>query len=393
MLWLGAVIDPIGNMFGIRYLALATALIGIAWIFSLGGLRKIEKSYRSLFIILLAVLLPLYGLNLYSIRAGSSDFIDTSYISSGALIITSILYRNQSMCDFGLKSLIFSTRLLSIFIISGFASPAFSSGEWISFFTERNVALISFREYAGLTLPYIYFLASPLLIFLMAYDFGEFKQRPNFKNLLPFILTAFTFALTGTRAHIVIAIIFAPLYMLLTGNLRTIIKALILIAIVTIFSLTAAGPRVLLDSFFSKSETSNSMKLSLLNGYVEIFSSPVTLIFGQGFNAHEWSPALRDMIAMEDKASKTELTYLELVRVFGIIISSTLILTILFLLRSIKNIGQNLQWIYPGFTIFLANAAINPYLFSVNGMLPLGLISSIAYHHSRINKRKNQENL
>ena len=58
--------------------------------------------------------------------------------------------------------------------------------------------------------------------------------------------------------------------------------------------------KVLVGSFFSSSETSNSMKISLLDGYSEIFSRPENLIFGQGFNAHEWSPELRGMIAMED---------------------------------------------------------------------------------------------
>lgn len=387
LLWFGAIIDPIGNMFGIRYLALATAFAGLAWQFSLGGLKQLDKSYRAVLILLMSALLPVYGLTLYSFKAGAGEFIDTSYIASGALIMTALLYRNQSMCDFGVSSLVFSTRLLSLLVIAGFVSPALSVGEWISFFTERNVALVSFREYAGITLPYIYFLAAPLLIFLMAYDFSKFMQKLNIVSFLVFTLTAFSFALTGTRAHLVIAIIFAPIYMMLTGNTRTVITALIVIAIMMILALTVAETRILIDSFFSLSETSNSMKFSLLDGYGEIFSNPLTLLFGQGFNAHEWSPALRDMIAMEDKASKTELTYFELVRVFGIIMATTLILAIFLLLRSTRNLDQNLRWIYPGFAIFLTNAAINPYLFSVNGILPLGLISAIAYHYSRSNKR------
>ena len=61
---------------------------------------------------------------------------------------------------------------------------------------------------------------------------------------------------------------------------------------------------------------------------------------------------------------------------------------ILFLLRRSKYLNEELKWIYPGLAIFLTNAAINPYLFSVNGILPLGLISAIIYHSTILNKRK-----
>lgn len=387
LLWLGAVIDPIGNMYGIRYLALATAFAAIVGLFTLGRFQQLFKSYRGILILLISVLLPAYGLILYAFNAGSDDFIDTSYLASGVLIITSLLYHGRSMCEYGVKSFIFSTRLVSLIIIAGYVSSTFSHGEWVSFFTERNVALVSFREYAGITFPYIYFLASPLLIFLIAYDFNKFKQTSNVINFFIFTLTSSSLVLTGTRAHMVLGVIFAPLYIILTGNYKTIIKTLILLAIVALFTLTVTEGGTLINSFFDTSETSNSMKLSLLDGYGEIFSNLLRLFFGQGFNAHEWSSILRGMIAMEDKASKTELTYLELVRVFGVIIATTLIITIVLLLKSTKNLGGNFQWIYPGFTIFLINATVNPYLFSVNGMLPLGLISAIVYQYSKNSKK------
>lgn len=381
LLWVGSVVDPIGNTFGIRYLALATAFAGMAWLLSTGSLNQLDKSYRGFLILLLAGVLPLYGLFLYSFRASSNEFIDTSYLASGVLILTSLLYRNQRMCEFGIKSLVLSTRILSLLVIAGYASQIFSLGGWLGFFTERNVALISFREYSGITLPYIYFLASPLLILLMAYDFGNFRQQTTILSFLIFALTAFSFALTGTRAHILIALTFAPLYMLLTSTSRTIIKAFALFVTLVLIALTIEDSRTLASSFFSTSETSNSMKLSLLDGYGKIFSDPQALLLGQGFNAHEWSPPLREMIAMEDKASKTELTYLELIRVFGIGLAALLICTLLLLLRSTKNLNKDLQWIYPGFAIYLANATINPYLFSVNGILPLGLIAAISHYY------------
>jgi hypothetical protein len=381
LLWLGAVVDPIGNTFGIRYLALATALAAIAWLLLTGSLNQLDKSYRGFLIFLLAGVLPVYGLFLYSFRASEDEFIDTSYLASGLLILTSLLYRNQRMCEFGIKSLVISTRIMSFLVIAGYASEIFSMDGWLGFFTERNVALISYREYSGITFPYIYFLASPLLILLMAYDFGVFRQRATVMSFIIFLLTSFSFALTGTRAHILIALTFAPLYILLTSTSRTIIKALSLCIILTLGALSLEESRIIIGAFFSASETSNSMKLSMLDGYSKIFSEPQALLLGQGFNAHEWSQPVREMIAMEEKASKTELTYLELVRVFGIGLATLFIGTLLSLLKSAKSLHVDKRWIYPGFAIYLANATINPYLFSVNGMLPLGLIAAITHYY------------
>lgn len=380
LLWLAAVIDPIGNMFGVRYIALAAALCGLIWLVAIGEIVGLEKSQRGFLVLLLAVVFPIYGLFLYSFHASDQEFIDTSYLATGILIITSLLYRSRSMCEFGIRSFVLSTRLLSLIVVTGFLFQLFGLDGLIGLFTERSVALVSFRDYAGFSLPYIYFLASPLLILLLAHDFDAFRRSRSVCQFIVFGFTAFSFALTGTRAHILIAALFAPLYMLLTSTLKTAIKSVLLLAGVLALAMSLEEVRLIIAAFTSTTETSNSMKLSLLDGYGEIFSDPRYLFLGQGFNAHEWSTPLRDMIAMEDKASKTELTYLELIRVFGLGLAGVFISFLFFLLRGLKRINGEHHWIFPGFSIFLVNAAINPYLFSVNGILPLGLFVSISYY-------------
>lgn len=389
LLWIGAVIDPIGNMFGVRYIALATAVCALTWQVVTGEINDLEKSQRGFLILLLAIVFPIYGLLLYSFRASDQEFVDTSYLASGILITTALLYRNRRMCDFGIKSLILSTRLLSLIVIAGYAFQFMAIQGWLEFFTERNVALVSFREYAGFSLPYIYFLASPLLILLLAYDFGAFKSSPSTLGFIVFAVTAFSLALTGTRAHILLAFLFAPLYLLMTTTPKAVIKAIVLLMGVTILVMTQEEVRSIVVSFTSTSETSNSMKLALLDGYVEIFSNPRDLLLGQGFNALEWSMPLRDMIAIEDKASKTELTYFELIRVFGLGLGGIFIITLFLLITAIKRFPVQHQWIYPGFSLYLLNAAINPYLFSVNGILPLGLFASMAYYYRKMSPSAN----
>ena len=97
LLWFGAIVDPIGLTFGIRYLALATACACLLWLLWTGSLKQLDRSYRGLLILLLAGVLPIYGLFMYSFRANGGEFIDTSYLAAGVLMLTSLLYRNLRM--------------------------------------------------------------------------------------------------------------------------------------------------------------------------------------------------------------------------------------------------------------------------------------------------------
>ena len=123
LLWFAAVIDPIGNMYGLRYLALATAFASLALQFLFVPSAQLEKSYRGALILLLSLVFPVCGLTMYYTRVvDGNEFIDTSYLASGVLIMTSLLYRSKTLCEFGIDSLIFSTRLLSLLVICGYVS-------------------------------------------------------------------------------------------------------------------------------------------------------------------------------------------------------------------------------------------------------------------------------
>jgi hypothetical protein len=125
----------------------------------------------------------------------------------------------------------------------------------------------------------------------------------------------------------------------------------------------------------SLSDVSTSIKLSYLNGYLDLFNDVPTLFFGQGFNAHEWSFEFSEMLS--GGASKTELTYLELIRVFGLFGAIYFFFELLrFFLRSEKVLPEY-RWVFPGIALYLFLSTLNPYVFSSNGMLVLGLAAGI----------------
>jgi len=133
----------------------------------------------------------------------------------------------------------------------------------------------------------------------------------------------------------------------------------------------------LIQALFSFSETSNSMKIGMLDSYLTMLGDPLTLLFGQGYNSYEWSADLRKIIAMDIGASKTELTYLELVRVYGLVWAALFMAFLVRAVYGLKEVGREFRWLYFGFFVYLLNCSLNPYLFSTNGILPLALITSV----------------
>jgi hypothetical protein len=385
-LWIGAVFDPVGQFFNIRYVAVLLAALSILQIVILSGgiLSRNGLTMRSFMILFFGFITPFYGLFIYFLRAGGGDFIDTSYIAAGFLMCTSILYKNQEYCLFGIRSLVITVRILALLIISIFTSQLISSSGWYWIFVDGGGAYIGQRSYADVNFPYIYFVASPLLIFLVAYEFNKSMGKVVGLNVVNLFISIFALFLSGTRFNMLISILFSLFFFMIKFGPKRILSIYILIVLVFFHEMIAFGVKDLFGEIFSVSEFSNSQKLSYFKEYSKIFSNPVNLIFGQGYNAHVWSPELREMLPLDFPASKTELTYLEFFRVYGVLFGVVFLLVLFVLLKRLSFLEPEMRWMYYGLAIFLVSASLNPYIFSVNGMLPLALFSSIIIYNKRI---------
>jgi hypothetical protein len=376
LLWFAAVFDPVGNLGRLRYLSLGYAVLCIAVFLTLRPVPGTDKTLRNLVVACMTLLMPIYGLVLYSVRGGSTDFDDTSYIAAGILLLTVSLYKNADLCRIGVRAMVFALRLLTLVIVYIYLTVVLGYNyEWVRFFTEGNAALISTREYGGTVLPYIYFLASPMLIYLIGHDIHAFSRQRTRYRLGVCALTLFAFGLSGTRAHIILAFAYVPVYLFFMASPQR--KLLIGAGVLVVATAMLAMKPGIVGEFFSTQEASNELKLRLLDMYEDVFANPATLLFGQGYNAHEWYGPLREKFAEIPGASKTELTYLELVRVYGLLITTTFIGLMITLTVQLSKVRDEYLWTLPAFVIFMFNAAFNPYLFSTNGILPLALLLAI----------------
>jgi hypothetical protein len=105
---------------------------------------------------------------------------------------------------------------------------------------------------------------------------------------------------------------------------------------------------------------------ALLIFYADTFNEINTFLFGQGFNSISWD---YDLIAWTEGASKLELTYFEYIRVFGIISFIIFVMIYFYIFISLSK-AQNYTELHF-LLLSMVNAFVNPYLFSINGIVPL----------------------
>lgn len=382
LFWIACVFDPVGEFYGLKFISIALIFTYLSLRFLIDGLpRSVDYSYFFVFILFI-IILPLYGLAVSAFRGGlgTSQFIDTSYISAAVYMICALLYVIPDYCKVACNALVWSMRLLCLVIWVGFVLLSFKiESDFLFFFVDNGAAYIGSRNYAGVDFYYIYFVASPMLVFMLCKECWEFFERKTIYRFVGVFIVVGALFLSGTRASIIMSLV-APLIVWLWRKYGA--KSLLLWLCVAMFFIPVLGLLELpvISEMFSLNEASNSEKIGYLSTYSDLFAQPITFLFGQGFNAHVWSHAVANMLP--EGASKTELTYFEMIRVFGIIGFLLFIYALFLLCASNRMMKSNYPWAGPSLFLYALMSSINPYIFSSNGMLVLGFSAS-AYLHLR----------
>ncbi len=386
-LWIAAVFDPIGKVFGARYFALGSIYFLLLIMCIMRPDSFVANRFYWIIFSFFCLIIPGYGLIVGFFRGGLvSEFRDTSYIAAGVLFGCSIVYLKNDFLKIGVAALIASLRLLSLVIIYTLIIYLCDfSTDYIYFFVENEAAFLGSREYGGIIFYYFYFIASPMLIFLVVYESWRFLDKPSLYGFLLLYLAVVALFLSGTRVNMLLAIFTIPLVFLWKrfSTFTLFLLPLILLFIVLLFKIF---PVDFIGAMFSSDEYSNKTKINLLNGYASIFANPLNLIFGQGFNAHVWSFEFSKMVG---DASKVELTYIEMFRVFGVLIGTLFLIMLYIIIRGLGRVSYSYQWLAPAFFLYLLMSTLNPYIFSTNGMLPIGLLAVVLGKHilySRVGK-------
>lgn len=379
LLWIAAVFDPIGHFFGLRYAALILVYVALFLRILNGGVSiKVGGVYFFLFVYFVLII-PVYGVLMYLLRGAGGAFIDTSYIGAAVLFACSLVYLNPEGLRIGLESQKIALRMMAgtiIFCVFIYevGLPIFLIGN----FVEKGVAFFGpFRNYGGQNFYYMYFVASPMLIYLVVQEAWALFETKGRSQLFWCGMAVVALFLSGTRANILLAVFAVPFVYLWRRWGWAAIPAVLSLSAICLLMLHFLGVQAI-GSMFDPQNESIELKLGFLAGYLKIFSDVVTLLFGQGFNAHVWSGTFGDMLpgGAYGGASKTELTYLEIIRVFGVFFGGLFFYLMLVFLKKLSEIDLSLRWMAPAVFLYMVGSAFNPYLFSSNGMLPLGLCAA-----------------
>jgi len=287
---------------------------------------------------------------------------------------------------FNYSSLTIVLMTLGLYLVLIFNTRLF--GDLYKYFVlEKQVAYYSLRDFGKVTLLMIFYKTSPLLVFPLSYYLYQLlingQKKHLFFNILFLVLISLTLYFSGTRANILslilIILFYGGFYLYKKSKVWFLwAVALGLLAFLFIF------PSIV-TIFLNRQEASNAIKFGYLSSYSNYFDHHLlSLLFGQGLGGLFYASVLHRFI------EGSELTYLDLVRVWGIPVSFTFISMLLLpLFAEIKN--RKITHLFIAYLAYLFISGTNPLLMSSTGMLVLVYVFTNFFLSSRSNTIPLQE--
>lgn len=210
------------------------------------------------------------------------------------------------------------------------------------------------------------------------------KTFAKFGYIILFVIFMFVCAISGTRSTMLL-----PFAMIGMASYRQIMAhekvRYLLLPILFIFFVVFLGVVFMLAS--ETSEYSNSIKYAHVGSYIDLFiEHPQYLLFGQGPGTEFYTEGFRAYVV------RTEWTYLDLVRNYGI--GSLMIMSVFIfpLWRLRKSLSDNYVFgIYCTYIIYLFIAGTNPLLMSSTGMAVILAIYSFMENYDNNEKNVQKE--
>jgi hypothetical protein len=381
------VFDPADKILGLK-----VPIFFICWLFFIFRIlcsNKIFSINKGLLgYVVLMISIPLLSIIIYLLVNGDQPFqgfiLFKSYLFISFSIIIYTLRINlipflSRVLNFLALLIIFSYLLL---IIAPDFMPAF-----ILFGEKYGLLVVGDRDYsADLTLRFVFFVTSPMLVISIAYYAERFMTNPlnKFKNSLFLFINICGMFLAGTRNNMLASILLPITIIFYLSKNKMKLLFYILFGLIIFIILYFNELKILVSS----DEESNQLKIGFMKDYFELFKNPLILLFGQGLGSfHYWTGRGSFYI--------TELTYLEIVRNFGLplgLVMYTLMIFPIFSVLFFKRTYPN-KSIIISYLFYLFMCLTNPLFFSSLGILILSIILSNIFLYKINNNNFNNTNI
>jgi hypothetical protein len=207
-----------------------------------------------------------------------------------------------------------------------------------------------------------------MLVIAIAYFMKRWLESGKWSDFLLLALNCVGMFLSGTRNNIILSIATPLLVALWYSKKRALIASVAAALLLMVTVLNAGTIAAALDP----AETSNDVKVLHLRDYRELLSSPTTAIFGDGIGSRFFSKGFNEYVSI------TELTYLEIVREYGLVLSAVIAYLLLLPISRLRDpAARPIHFVFLAYACYLYVCLLNPLLFSSSGMI---VLSAVLYH-------------
>jgi hypothetical protein len=267
-------------------------------------------------------------------------------------------------------SFIIAVLTIAMAVLS-FVAPLFFSVV-TEFTLAKENAFVSPRDMLGVGVGSYYYASAAVLVLPIAYYLRNLLDcRRKIISFLFFVLFSAAVLCSGSRATALGS--FAVVIVLILQKIKTIIgpgTALLVLLVIVAFG----GSYIF--SYFDSKEESNAIKVGHARSYVEEFSAhPSYLIWGQGADTEFYSTAL------DAKTNKTELSYIELIRQFGIPVTFVFVIALVYPMFELGRRASSTSYLALPYGVFLFEAGTNPILIGSTGLLVVCSIWGVVLMH------------
>lgn len=328
------------------------------------------------------IFIPFLSVTYYYITNGSDPYEGFALLKSYFFISFAVVlycFRFDLM-----KSMSIILTMLSIVIISVSVTVWSSPSLFMSIYTfgmDTGMFGISDREYSdNVKLFSAYFVTSPMLVIPIPY-YVYMAIKTNEKKIVRIyvalsIINIVAMFIAGTRNNIFFSILLPIIFLGIYSRRKVMVVSGIMVLIIALLPFYIDA----LMAMLSTNEVSNASKLDMVYDYIRVLSDPQNLFFGQGLGSYfHLNIRHADMYV-------TELSYLEVVRNFGLFFGFIIMWLIFYPVISELYIHKlsKLNPLVIAYFIYLIMNATNPHLFSSGGFL----IMSAVLANMFVNRKK-----
>lgn len=268
-------------------------------------------------------------------------------------------------------SFVIATFTLALFVLASSAPLLFAA---VAVFTlEKGNAMLGSHSSIGLGIGSVYYKTISVIVFPVAYHLRNLLYRPH-KIISLALLIIFLAAVLCSGSRGTLIGIFFVIVALVCQKLKKKFGSKLALAAFLIMLALPAGYFV---SFFHPDESSNAAKIGHIRSYaIEFNEHPTYLLWGQGADTEFYTQGF------QTKTALTELTYLDLIRWFGLPVAALILIAVFFPIFALTRQENASSYLAVPYFAYLWEAATNPLLVCSAGALVVTAIWGTVLTHS-----------